>query len=122
MFEELGLVNSSQFLEAADHAEQAKDGTPSESMVGELGWIQRAELLKQECHTGKVVSNIHRLGPKNTHKNCKSIEKQYPQGAPRSAAPCGAPPKGAPYCFSTHLQFLSLFWAQPAYVADYFPV
>ena len=26
------------------------------------------ELLKQQCHTGKVVSNIHRLGPRNTQQ------------------------------------------------------
>ena len=30
--------------------------------------IPREELLKQQCHTGKVVSNIHRLGPRNTQK------------------------------------------------------
>ena len=28
----------------------------------------RAELLKQECYTGKVASNIHRLGLKHTQK------------------------------------------------------
>ena len=31
-------------------------------------YIQRAELLKQECHTGKVAGDIHRQGPKNTQK------------------------------------------------------
>ena len=35
---------------------------------GVLLTVQRAELLKQECQTGKVVSDMHRLGPENTQK------------------------------------------------------
>ena len=55
--------------------------------------IQRAELLKQECHTGKVVSNIHRLGPKNTQKlqmNWKTIGRRLrrrPTGGGASRRP-----------------------------------
>ena len=37
-------------------------------MLITVTFIQRVELLKQQYHKGKVVSNIHRLAPKNTQK------------------------------------------------------
>ena len=55
--------------------------------------IQREELLKQQCHTGKVVSNIHRLGPRNTQKmqiNWKTIGRRLrrrPTGGGASRRP-----------------------------------
>ena len=47
-------------------------------------FLPRAEFLKQECNIGKVVSNIHRLGPKNAQQNQNELKHNL---APPSAAP-----------------------------------
>ena len=65
---------------------------------GRRGYDTRAELLKQQCHTGKVASNIHRLGPKNTQKVANELKNNC----------------------SIHWQLFVFFWAQPVYVASYF--
>ena len=49
-------------------------------MFQEFGEIQRAELLKQECHTGKVASNTHRLGPKSTQKVATELKNNTTVG------------------------------------------
>ena len=69
--------------------------------------IQRAELLKQECHTGKVASNIHRPGPKNTQKVANALKNNTNRGW------CEAP-----YCFSIHWQLFVSFLG-PACVCCY---
>ena len=70
--------------------------------------MQRTELLKQQCHTENVVSNIHKLGAKNTQKlqkNWKTIGRFAPTPV---------------VLFFNFFAILCIFWAQPVYVADYF--
>ena len=67
--------------------------------------------MKQQCHTGKVASNIHRLGPKNTQKVANELKNN-------KAPPSAAPPVGIVFQFIGN--FLCIFWAQPVYVASYF--
>ena len=73
--------------------------------------IQRAELLKQECHTGKVASNIHRLGPKNTQKVANELKNNTHRGR-----------REAPYCFSIHWQLFVFFGPSLCMLLATFPV
>ena len=76
--------------------------------------------MKQECHTGKVASNIHRLGPKNTQKVANELKnnKAPPSAAPHRGRRFAPPPVGIVFQFIGN--FLCIFWAQPVYVASYF--
>ena len=61
--------------------------------------------LKQECHTGKIASTIHRLGPKSTQTAANELKNDTHRGW-REAAP---------YCFSIHWQ-LFVYFLGPACV------
>ena len=81
----------------------------------DLAEIQRAELLKQECHTGQVVSNIHSLGPKNTQKVADEL-KNYTHRGRRFALP--------PVCIVFHFigNFLCIFGPSLYMLLTTFPV
>ena len=85
-----------------------------------LAPLQRAELLKQQCHTGKVASNIHRLGPKNTQKVANELKNNTHRGRREAPPPVGRRRRRRLIVFQFIGNFLYIFWAQPVYVASYF--
>ena len=89
---------------------------------GRRGYDTRAELLKQQCHTGKVASNIHRLGPKNTQKVANELKnnKAPPSAAPHRGRRFAPPPVGIVFQFIGN--FLCIFGPSLCMLLTTFPV